>query len=201
MSKRYNEKRQRQAEMAVERELNSGYGAVDTDALAAQDVRDAALGKGEDELFEKKLTKEEKKARAKAAREAKKKAKGKTGKKAADAEEKKDDTAAAADDVDPLDMKKMDELKQDEALEWLNQQNISVTYENRKTALHANTRDINVSGVSVNFHGKPLIEETDLVINYGNRYGFIGPNGSGKSTIVSEEYGFGKNSICLVIRH
>jgi ATP-binding cassette subfamily F protein 2 len=36
----------------------------------------------------------------------------------------------------------------------------------------------------VNFHGRPLIEETDLVINYGNRYGFIGPNGSGKSTIM-----------------
>jgi ATP-binding cassette subfamily F protein 2 len=50
--------------------------------------------------------------------------------------------------------------------------------------LHKNTRDINVSGVSVNFHGKPLVEETDLVINYGNRYGFIGPNGSGKSTIM-----------------
>lgn len=41
-----------------------------------------------------------------------------------------------------------------------------------------------MSGVSVNFHGKPLVEETDLVINYGNRYGFIGPNGSGKSTIM-----------------
>lgn len=38
--------------------------------------------------------------------------------------------------------------------------------------------------MSVNFHGKPLIEETEIVINYGNRYGFIGPNGSGKSTVM-----------------
>ena len=28
------------------------------------------------------------------------------------------------------------------------------------------------------------MEETKIVINYGNRYGFIGPNGSGKSTIM-----------------
>jgi ATP-binding cassette, subfamily F, member 2 len=41
-----------------------------------------------------------------------------------------------------------------------------------------------VSGVTVNFHGKPLIEETDVIINYGNRYGFIGPNGSGKVRII-----------------
>jgi len=76
------------------------------------------------------------------------------------------------------------ELKREEALENLSRMNITVTYETKKEKLHATTRDINVGGVSVHFHGKPLIEETDLVINYGNRYGFIGPNGSGKSTIM-----------------
>jgi ATP-binding cassette, subfamily F, member 2 len=79
---------------------------------------------------------------------------------------------------------KSDELspedRQSAAFEWLSSQQISVTYEPRKGKIHANTRDINVSGVSVNFHGKPLIEETEVIINYGNRYGFIGPNGSGK---------------------
>lgn len=186
MSKRYNEKRKKLAEAAIERELDSGYGAVDTDALAAQDVRDAALGKGEEELFEKKLSKEEKKARAKAAREAKKKAKGKTTKKTDEDSEEKAGESNGGTGIDLLDIdeKKRDELKKDEALEWLNQQNINVTYEARKAALHANARDINVSGVTVTFHGKPLIEDTDLVINYGNRYGFIGPNGSGKSTIM-----------------
>ena len=185
MASRYNEKRRKQAEAAVERELDSGYGAVDTDALAALDVRDAALGKGEEELFEKKLSKEEKKAKAKAAREAKKKAKGKPTKNdEEETEEKKDEGALNLADIDPLDMEKLEEAKQDNLAEWLNQQNINVTYENRKGALHANARDINVSGVTVTFHGKPLVEDTDLVINYGNRYGFIGPNGSGKSTIV-----------------
>jgi len=59
-----------------------------------------------------------------------------------------------------------------------------VIYESRKEKLADTTKDINVGGVTVNFHGKPLIEETEIVINYGNRYGFIGPNGSGKSTIM-----------------
>lgn len=184
MSKRYNEKRRKQMEEAIERELNSGYGAVDTDALAAQDVRDAALGKGEEELFEKKLSKEEKKAKAKAAREAKKKAKGKEKPTKDEDEEEEAPEEKKEDMIDPLDLDKLEEKKRDDALEWLNQQNISVTYENKKGALHANTRDVNVSGVTVTFHGKPLIEDTDLVINYGNRYGFIGPNGSGKSTIM-----------------
>ena len=55
-----------------------------------------------------------------------------------------------------------------------------MTYEAKKGKLHENTRDINVSGVTVTFHSRPLIEDSEIVINYGNRYGLIGPNGSGK---------------------
>jgi ATP-binding cassette subfamily F protein 2 len=76
------------------------------------------------------------------------------------------------------------EERQTAALEWLSAQQIAVTYTPKKGKIHANTRDINVSGVTVNFHGKPLIEETEVIINYGNRYGFIGPNGSGKVRLV-----------------
>ena len=67
------------------------------------------------------------------------------------------------------------DAKREEALDNLSKQNIIVNYEAKKGALHANTRDINVSGVTVTFHGKSLIEDTEIVINYGNRYGFIGP--------------------------
>ena len=187
MAKRYNEKRARQAEFALNKELDSGYGKIDFDSNATFDARDAAMGKGEEELFEKKLTKEEKKARAKAAREAKKKAKEaknggkkKPGKK--EKEEKKEDVFVVAKNA--LDGKSDKEAEREAALEKLSQDQIAVTYESKKGSLHANTRDINVSGVTVTFHGKPLIEETQIVINYGNRYGFIGPNGSGKSTIM-----------------
>jgi ATP-binding cassette, subfamily F, member 2 len=197
MSKRFNEKRQKAAVMAVEKELDSGYGRVDADALASQDTREAAMGKGEAELFERKLTKEEKKAAAKAAREAKKKAKeggSKGGKSRPESEEDESEEGKSEPRSvkSELDMATLEdalkgndltaEAKQDAMSEWLSSQNIAVTYEAKKGKLHANTRDINVSGVSVHFHGKPLIEETDVIINYGNRYGFIGPNGSGKST-------------------
>lgn len=173
---RWQEKRAREAEFQLEKELAAGGNGVDDEALVANDVRDAALGKGDDELFEKKLTKEEKKALAKAKREAKKKAKNKTSKSKTKndepEEEKKEDTI-------PQVALTTKEAKRQALLDDLSKNDITVTYESKRAALHANTRDINVGGVTVSFHGKHLIEETELVINYGNRYGFIGPNGSG----------------------
>jgi ATP-binding cassette, subfamily F, member 2 len=92
------------------------------------------------------------------------------------AEEKKEDIAAVIRDT-PLTSK---ELKHQNLLDDLAKNNIAVTYEAKRGIIHANTRDINVSGVTVAFHGRHLIEDTEIVINYGNRYGFIGPNGSGE---------------------
>ena len=70
MSSKWHEKKKRQEEFAFEKALQTS--ATDTTRDVAND---AAMGKGEDQIFEKKLSKEEKKARAKAAREAKKKKK------------------------------------------------------------------------------------------------------------------------------
>jgi ATP-binding cassette subfamily F protein 2 len=177
---RWQEKRAREAEFQLEKELSSGGNGIDLESMMAKDTRGAAMGDGDEELFEKKLSKEEKKALAKAKREAKKKGKGKTSKKenddAPDEEEKKEEIPQVT-----LTSK---EQKRQALLDDLVKNDIVVTYESKRGALHANTRDINVSGVTVAFHGKHLIEETDIVINYGNRYGLIGPNGSGKSTIM-----------------
>lgn len=185
----YAEKQAKKAQFAVDKELDTGADGIDFEGTVAADVREAAMGKGEDELFEKKLSKEEKKALAKKKREEKKKAKGKTGKSTSKAkagsdedEKKEENTVATA--MGSLDIKGDIDAKREAALEQLSKDEIVVTYEAKKGALHANSRDINVSGVTVAFHGKHLIEETNLVINYGNRYGFIGPNGSGKSTIM-----------------
>ena len=93
-------------------------------------------------------------------------------------------TATSKDDNDNIPALTTEQAKRQAALDALNQQEIVVTYEAKRGALHAHTRDINVSGVTVTFHGKPLVEDTDIVINYGNRYGLIGPNGSGKSTLL-----------------
>ena len=179
MSKRYNEKRARMAEQALDRELDSGYGKVDAETNAAFDSRDAAMGKGEEALFERKMTKEEKKAAAKAARDAKKKAKeaksGKTPAKETENSTEEPRSVKSELDLRSLSLEDAEQAKRDADLEKLSQDNIIVTYEAKKEKLHANARDINVDGVTVTFHGKPLIEETSLVINYGNRYGFIGP--------------------------
>lgn len=72
MSK-WNEKQRRKEEFAINKMLDTGGDAIDFESTLNQDIRDAAMGKGDEELYEKKLTKEEKKALAKAKREAKKK--------------------------------------------------------------------------------------------------------------------------------
>lgn len=50
--------------------------------------------------------------------------------------------------------------------------------------IHRNVRDILVQNLTLTYHGTPLIEEAELSLNYGNRYGFIGRNGCGKSTFM-----------------
>jgi len=195
-AKAFTEKRAKAALAAIDKELDTGGDSIDFDGLLKNDLKAAAMGKGDEELFEKKLSKEEKKALAKAKRDAKKKDKVKKGKGGGDKgddddsdEEKKESEPASASaalakvsldsDIDP----NSDEAKHEAALEELSRQNIVVTYEQRKGNLHANTRDIKVQGVNVAFHGKLLVEETEVIINYGNRYGFIGPNGSGKVSL------------------
>ncbi|KAF8472112.1 P-loop containing nucleoside triphosphate hydrolase protein [Kalaharituber pfeilii] len=46
------------------------------------------------------------------------------------------------------------------------------------------SRDVKVSSVSLVFHGKVLIQDTTLELNYGRRYGLLGENGCGKSTLL-----------------
>lgn len=54
------------------------------------------------------------------------------------------------------------------------------------------SRDIKIDSVSLVFHGKVLIQDTTLELNFGRRYGLLGENGCGKSTllkaIASREY-------------
>ena len=45
-------------------------------------------------------------------------------------------------------------------------------------------KDIKVISFSLSFHGENLIEDTDLELTYGRRYGLIGRNGSGKTTFL-----------------
>eukprot|EP01031_Cornospumella_fuschlensis_P035808 gene35808-43432_t len=66
----------------------------------------------------------------------------------------------------------------------LRKEGIVTTFALSNKTLHRNVRDINVTNLTVLFHGSPLLEEAELTLNYGNRYGYIGRNGCGKSTFM-----------------
>lgn len=46
------------------------------------------------------------------------------------------------------------------------------------------SRDVKVTSVSLVFHGRVLIQDATLELNYGRRYGLLGENGCGKSTLL-----------------
>ncbi len=46
------------------------------------------------------------------------------------------------------------------------------------------SRDVKITSVSLVFHGKVLITDATLELNFGRRYGLLGENGCGKSTLL-----------------
>ena len=48
----------------------------------------------------------------------------------------------------------------------------------------ASSRDVKINSASLVFHGKVLITDTIMELNYGRRYGLLGENGCGKSTLL-----------------
>eukprot|EP01083_Nonionella_stella_P029115 80237_1 len=77
MSSKWHQKQEKKRDKQALRDEAAVRDSIDYEGMLRKDTRGAALGEGDDELFEKKLSKEEKKALAKAKRDAKKKAKGK----------------------------------------------------------------------------------------------------------------------------
>jgi ATP-binding cassette subfamily F protein 2 len=187
MSSSWHQKKARQAEIAAERELQRRKDeAVSEDIL----TREAAMGKGDKELFEKKLSKEEKKALAKAKREAKRKAqKG-------DGEDDDDDAAGPKRDAKQV----LDEAKtaigesgapraaddgiDHEAADALASAGTICTFSASRKGVDARARDVNVTNFTLQHMGAVLLDETEIVLNHGNRYGLIGRNGCGKSTLL-----------------
>jgi ATP-binding cassette subfamily F protein 2 len=48
----------------------------------------------------------------------------------------------------------------------------------------SDSRDVKIESIVLTFHGRELLSDATLELNYGNKYGLLGPNGSGKSTIL-----------------
>lgn len=77
-----------------------------------------------------------------------------------------------------------DESESSTPADQLRKEGIVTTFALSSKKLHRNVRDINITNLTVTFHGTPLVEEAELTLNYGNRYGFLGRNGCGKSTFM-----------------
>ncbi|KAK5781336.1 ATP-binding cassette family ATPase ARB1 PWA37_004772 [Arxiozyma heterogenica] len=123
----------------------------------------------------------------KAEREAKKAAAGKTSSrrsKKASKDEPVDEAEATAAEIEKL------KLQQDE-------HGISDRVVTGVLASLETSRDIKLTSVSLLFHGKVLIQDSTLELNYGRRYGLLGENGCGKSTflkaIAAREYPIPEN--------
>ena len=188
MSSKWHQKKARQAEFAFEKALQGRKDeAVDQSVL----TKDSAMGGGVDDFYEKKLTKEEKKALAKKKREAKKAAKGKGKKKDEDESAKADEALAAkmkaltagAEGGDAKG-KNADDGIDHEASDALAAAGTVCTYAASRKGVDARARDINVTNVTMLHMGAVLLDETSVVLNHGNRYGLVGRNGCGKSTLL-----------------
>ena len=46
------------------------------------------------------------------------------------------------------------------------------------------SRDVKIISTSLTFHGKVLITDSTIEVNFGRRYGLLGENGCGKSTLL-----------------
>ncbi|GMG20795.1 unnamed protein product [Ambrosiozyma monospora] len=116
---------------------------------------------------------------SKAKREAKKAAKAKEGKLKTKRLTKKEkeklaqqgDVESAADQINKL------KLQQDK--DGLSDRVVTGVLDSLVTS-----RDIKLSSVSLLFHGKVLLQDSNVELNHGRRYGLLGENGCGKSTFL-----------------
>ncbi|CAH2352113.1 ABC transporter ATP-binding protein Arb1p [[Candida] railenensis] len=107
-------------------------------------------------------------------KEAKKTAEGKTTKKT----KKQAEKDAEEKDVDSA-QQQIDRLKLQTDADGLSDRVTTGVLESL-----VSSRDVKLSSVSLLFHGKVLIQDSILELNYGRRYGLLGENGCGKSTLL-----------------
>lgn len=179
MSSKWHQKKAKLAAEQFERELQNQEEYVEKDQANA-----AAMGDGEEKIFEKKLTKEEKKALAKKKRMAKKSKKN--GKKGDQADEDEEDAATMAAKALENAQKELAgaDTKENPEAEALAAQGTIVTFASSRKGVDERSRDINIQNVTLLHKGTSMLDHTDVVLNHGNRYGIIGRNGCGKSTLL-----------------
>lgn len=95
-------------------------------------------------------------------------------------------------DVPATTADKMDKVKK--LTEQMDKHGLSDRVTTGVLASQEASRDVKITSCSLVFHGKVLIQDATLEINFGRRYGLLGENGCGKSTllkaIAKREYPF-----------
>jgi len=197
------ERAAKSAAIALARELDSEMTEEQRERMEKSGMGvGGGINKGEENLFEKKMTKEEKKA----AQEAKKAAlaEKKAAKKAAagggddggaDGADGDDDGADGADKPKakkaPAKSSKGKKGAEDadEAADGI--ENLQIKEGTHKLAVctavlasRKDSRDVKIQAFSISLFGELLFEDQVLELTYGHRYGLIGQNGSGKSTLL-----------------
>jgi ABC-type molybdenum transport system ATPase subunit/photorepair protein PhrA len=71
-----------------------------------------------------------------------------------------------------------------EAADALAQAGTICIFSASRKGVDARSRDINVQNFSLQHMGSVLLDESQIILNHGNRYGLIGRNGCGKSTLL-----------------
>ncbi|GME88701.1 hypothetical protein B5S28_g3209 [[Candida] boidinii] len=112
---------------------------------------------------------------SKAKREAKRAAAGKKPKKLTKKEQEKLDNQ----DVDETAAESIAKLKLQQDKDGISDRVVTGVLDSLVTS-----RDVKLSSVSLLFHGKVLLQDSTLELNYGQRYGLLGENGCGKSTLL-----------------
>ncbi|ODV85144.1 hypothetical protein CANARDRAFT_28443 [[Candida] arabinofermentans NRRL YB-2248] len=115
---------------------------------------------------------------SKAKREAKKAEKAAAGGKVKKLSKKAQEKLEASEDVD-LAAEEVNRLKLQQDKDGMSDRVTTGVLDSLVTS-----RDIKMSSVSLLFHGKVLIQDSGIELNYGRRYGLLGENGCGKSTFL-----------------
>lgn len=183
MSSTWHEKKAKQAAFQFEKDLVTAPSctAINTDKL----ISDVAMGGGDVQVFERKLTKEEKKAQAKAKREAKKNQKGGTDNDDDIDEDDNDvrlqnldlNTDGVGNDKNNTTQHTNDDGLDHELTDLLSASGTICTYALNRKGIDHRSRDINIQNFTLQHMGNILLDETEIVLNHGNRYGLIARNG------------------------
>jgi len=190
------------AEKRLEQEIGEGQ---TEEQLARAEKKAEGMGrgvnKGEEQLFEKKLTKEEKKAAMEikkaeiAAKKAAKKAAAGDGGDAAAEGEDGDGGDGGDEERSASPSKSKSKKGAAGAVAAAEDDMASLTLEQQRVAAaravtgvlasHAAALDVKIQSFSISVGGNQLLQDCELELCQGCRYGLIGENGSGKSNVLA----------------